>query len=137
MNAPRRATLSLAGFVLICFFLPWVQLSCVGMRDSLSGYDLAREGDKLLWVVPLLMVAILITGLVRSIWEKVPSLFALASTVGGSISAYVMYYERSTTNDSPRLIATRWTPFYWLGLTASLGIIAVALLFYSRRSRSS
>ena len=36
MNKMRRSTISLAAFVLICFFLPWVQLSCVGMKDSLS-----------------------------------------------------------------------------------------------------
>src|SRR5262245_7485968 len=29
----QRTSLSLAAFVLICFFLPWVQLSCVGMKD--------------------------------------------------------------------------------------------------------
>ena len=129
-------TVSLAAFVLICFFLPWVQLSCVGLRDSVSGYDLARAGDKLLWFVPLLMLAILVTGLARPVWEKLPALFALASTVGGSITAYLMYYERASTNDSPRLVATRWTAVFWLGFVASLGIIAAALSFYSKRSRS-
>ena len=27
------------------------------MEDSLSGYDLAREGDRVLWFVPLFMLA--------------------------------------------------------------------------------
>jgi hypothetical protein len=52
----RKTSLSLAAFVLICFFLPWVELSCLGVRDSVSGYDLARAGDRILWLVPILML---------------------------------------------------------------------------------
>jgi hypothetical protein len=135
-NGTRRTTLSLAAFVLICFFLPWVQLSCVGMKDSVSGFDLAREGDQLLWLVPLLMIAVLLFGLLRLIWEKMPAVFALAGTVGGSVSAYLMYHERSITNNSPRLVATQWTLFFWLGFLASLGVVATAFIFYLKRSRA-
>src|SRR5205809_959924 len=97
MNTARRTTLSLATFVLVCFFLPWVQLSCVGMKDSVSGFGLGREGDELLWLVPLFMVAVLVFGLLRLIWERMPAVFALAGTVGGGVSAYLMYHERSIT----------------------------------------
>jgi len=136
MNSTRRFTLSLAAFVLICFFLPWVQLSCVGMKDSVSGFDLARDGDQALWFVPVFMVSVLILGLLRLIWEKVPAIFALAGTVGGSVSAYLMYRERSITNNSPRIVATQWTPVFWLGFVASLGIATTAFIFYLRRSKS-
>jgi len=136
MNNMRRSTFSLAAFVLICFFLPWVQVSCVGMRDSASGFDLARAGDQLLWLVPVFMLAILIFGFVRLIWEKLPAIFALAGTVGGSISAYLMYRERSMTNSSPRIVATQWTAIFWLGLVASLGVATTAFLFYLRRLKS-
>jgi hypothetical protein len=136
MNSARRTTLSLATFVLVCFFLPWVQLSCVGMKDSVSGFDLAREGDELLWLVPLFTLAVLLLGLLRLIWEKMPAVFALTGTVGGGVSAYLMYHERSITNNSPRLVATQWTLFFWLGFLASLGIVASAFIFYVRRSRS-
>jgi hypothetical protein len=71
MKDARRVSLSLAAFVLICFFLPWVQLSCVGMKDSVSGFDLARGGDRFLWLVPSLMVVIILLRLVRFIREKV------------------------------------------------------------------
>jgi hypothetical protein len=110
MNNMRRSTLSLAAFVLICFFLPWVQLSCVGLKDSVSGYDLAREGDQVLWFVPLFMLAILMLGLLRFVWEKLPAVFALAGTVGGSLSAYLMYRERSMTNSSSKIAAKRSPP---------------------------
>ena len=136
MIGARRTTLSLAIFVLICFFLPWVQLSCVGMKDSVSGYDLAREGDKFLWFVPLFMVTVVVFGLLRLIWEKMPAVFALAGTVGGAVSAYLMYHERSMTNNSPRLVATQWTLLFWLGFAASLGVLTAAFIFYVRRSRS-
>jgi hypothetical protein len=30
MDNARKTSVSLAAFVLICFFLPWVELSCLG-----------------------------------------------------------------------------------------------------------
>ena len=135
-DSPRRVTLSLAAFVLICFFFPWVQLSCMGIKDSLSGFDLARAGDTILWLVPVLMLVIILLGLWRSLEKRLPSVFALASTVGGGISAYLMYNERSMTNESPRLVLAQWTAVFWLGFVACLGIVAAAVLYYARRSRS-
>jgi hypothetical protein len=132
----RNTSVTLAAFVLLCFFLPWVELSCMGVSDSVSGYDLARAGDKLLWLVPLLMLTIVIVGLSRSIWEKLPMLFSLAMTAGGSISAFLMYNERSSTNHSPRLVAAQWSAFFWLGFVASLFIVLVGFLFYVKRSIS-
>jgi hypothetical protein len=136
MNNARRAVVSLAVFVLICFFLPWVQLSCVGMKDSLSGYDLARQQDKFLWFVPLSMLAVLIFGLARSIWNRMPAIFALTATVGGSISTYLMFYERSTANDSARLVATKWTALFWIAFVACIGVVTAALAFYAKRARA-
>jgi hypothetical protein len=82
------------------------------------------------------MVAILILGLLRLIWEKLPAIFALTGTVGGSISAYLMYRERSITNNPSRIVATQWTAIFWLGFVASIGIAITAFIFYLRRSRS-
>src|SRR5207253_8587761 len=65
-------------FGLICFFLPWVQVSCAGLKDSESGFDLARGGDRALWLVPLLMLAVILLGLLRAFRQRV-SLFALLS----------------------------------------------------------
>jgi hypothetical protein len=136
MNNPHKTSVSLAAFVLLCFFLPWVELSCLGIRDSVSGYDLARAGDKPLWFVPALMLTIIILGLARSLWEKMPMVPGLAATVGGSISAYLMYRERSSTNDSPRLVAAQWSLFFWLGFVACVCIVATGFAFYVKRSRS-
>ena len=136
MEKARRVSISLAGFVLICFFLPWVQLSCVGLRDSASGFDLARSGDTLLWLVPVFMLAILLLGVARAIWEKLPAMFAFTAMVGGGLSAFLMYHERSQLNQAPRLVATQWTAVFWLALVACLGVAAASFRFYSRRSRS-
>jgi hypothetical protein len=132
---PRRATISLAAFVIICFFLPWVELSCMGLRDSVSGFDLARNSS-LLWLIPASMVAVIFLGLARLIREKMPAVFALAGTVGGGVSAYLIYRERISSNRSAGLLAAQMTVWFWLGFLASLGVAATAFFFYARRSRS-
>ena len=136
MEKARRTTMSAALFVLICFFLPWVQVSCMGARDSASGFNLARDGDRALWLVPLLMIAALALGLTRAVWERLPSLFALTGMVSGMVSAWLMHYERRQMRPSAGLIATFWTTWYWLGLVASLVVAAAALWFYTGRVRA-
>lgn len=135
MEKARRTTLSAALFTLICFFLPWAQVSCLGVRDSASGFNLARDGDRALWLAPLLMIAVLVFGLARGVWDRMPALFALSGMVGGLVSAWLMYYERRNAGPSSTLIETFWTTWYWLGLMASLVVAGAALWFYIRRVR--
>ena len=132
----RKISLSAAVFVLICFFLPWVQVSCLGAKGSASGLNLASEGDRSLWLIPVLMVAVLLLGLIRSIWERFPAAFTLAGMVGGGFAAYLMYHRYSRTQSSAGLLVAQWTPWFWFAIFASL-IVAVAALFsYASRSRS-
>ncbi len=136
MKTARRTTLSAAAFVLICFFLPWVQVSCLGAKDSVSGFDLAREGDGSLWLILALMLVVLLAGLVRGIWERMPVLFAMTGVTGGGLSAALMYRERVSIIKSPRLVATSWTGWFWLAWMASLVVAVAAFWFYVRRVRS-
>jgi hypothetical protein len=129
-------TVSLAAFVLTCFFLPWLQVSCLGLRDSASGFDLAQEGNRALWLVPLAMLLVLLMGLTRFIWESAPALFGMTSMVSGGLAAYLIYREHSRTIRWEGLIDARWTIWFWLGIIASLGVAASALVFYIRRSRA-
>jgi hypothetical protein len=99
MEKARRVTLSAAAFVLICFFLPWVQVSCAGVKDSDSGFDLARAGDSALWFIPLFMFAVIIIGLTRA-WKQMALTFALVSTVTGLMSVFLMNRERADTEGS-------------------------------------
>jgi hypothetical protein len=131
MERTRRVTLSAAVFVLVCFFMPWVQVSCGGARDSASGFDLARGGDQLLWLVPLLMLAVILLGVTR-VWKRMPTVFALASAAGGLISAYLMNLER---RDAESLAVARMTGWFWLGFFSSLVVVISALASYLKRSK--
>jgi len=71
----RRINLSATAIVLVCFFLPWVQMSCGGTSDTLSGFDLARRDSTLLWLIPLLTAAVLVVRLLRRAGEQ-PKAFA-------------------------------------------------------------
>jgi hypothetical protein len=135
MERARRVTLSAAVFVLICFFLPWVQISCGGLKDSESGFDLARDGDRALWLVPLLMLTVILLGIMRG-WKNRASTFALVSMVSGLISAYLMDRKRMDAEQASGLIGAHVTGWFWLGFVASLGVAASALMFYLKRSRS-
>ncbi len=132
----RRITMSAAAFVLICFFLPWVQVSCLGAKDAASGLDLARGGARALWLIPLLMIAVLLLGGLRPLWERAPALFSLSGTAGGSISAWLMLRERLSPGNKSELMAIFWTAWFWLGLIGSVVVTAAALWFYARRARA-
>lgn len=136
MDGARRVTVSLAGFVLLCFFLPWVQVSCLGLKDSASGFDLSRSGERALWLIPLLMLATLLVGLMRTVWERMPALFALCSMVSGGLSAWLMYRERLSTGRGSALLAAFWTTWFWLGLVGSIAMAGTALWFYARQVRA-
>jgi len=131
----RKLTLSTAAFILLCFFLPWLQVSCAGIKDSASGLDLARETSPSLWILPLMMLAILVLGLSPTISERLPALFAITNIVGGGLSAYLMYRERLRRGQSSGWIAASWTAWFWLGFVASLLLSAVALSSYSNRNK--
>lgn len=135
MGRLRRVTLSAAASVLICFFLPWVQVSCVGLKDSASGFDLARGGNRGLWLVPLLMLAIILLGFMR-VWRKRPAIFALLSMTGGILSAYLMNRERTSADQSSGLIRAQVTGWFWLGFVSSLSVVISALMFYLKRPKS-
>lgn len=135
MERARRVTLSAAVFVLICFFLPWVQVSCAGLKDSESGFDLARGGDRALWLVPLLMLVVILLGLMRALKQRA-SLFALVSMVSGLVSAYLMDRERTDAEQASGIIGAYVTGWFWLGFVMSLGVAASAVMFYLKRPKS-
>ena len=103
----RRVNLSAALIVLVCFFLPWVQVSCGGASDSLSGFDLARDGHTLLWLVPLLMLAVLL-----------------------------MNRERLRVNDEAALISAQLTGWFWLSMISALAVVGTAIALLLRRRQN-
>jgi uncharacterized membrane protein YfcA len=135
MDNARKLTVSAALIVLICFFLPWVQLSCGGAHDTSSGVDLARDGHNGLWLIPLLMVVIILLGVLR-VFATQRSLFGLVSLLTGLISIYLMNRERLRFADTSALIAVRLTGWFWLGFLSSIAIAVFGVIGVPRRAKS-
>jgi hypothetical protein len=121
----RRATTTAALIVLICFFLPWVQVSCGATRDTASGVDLARGGSHGLWLIPVLMLALLFFGLAKA-WRERHEFSVLFSLVSGLVSTYLMNRERLKFEDGSGLIQVGVTGWFWLGFGSSALIVILA-----------
>lgn len=130
----RRTTIALALIVLICFFLPWVQVSCGSSTSRLTGVDLARDGHNSLWLIPLLMLVILLLAVAR-VWKERVS--ALVPFIGGLVTSFLMNRERMRANDTSGLVAVRLTGWFWLGLVTSIGLVAVAAFRFLKGSEKT
>jgi hypothetical protein len=131
----RRINLSAALIVLVCFFLPWVQVSCAGAKDTLSGLDLARNGQTLLWLVPILLGGLALLEIFRALKEKL-TIYSIVSALCGGVTACLMNRERLRVHDESSLIAAQLTGWFWLGLFSSLVIVISGLLLFIRGKRS-
>jgi asparagine N-glycosylation enzyme membrane subunit Stt3 len=129
----RRITTTAALIVLICFFMPWVQVSCGGTRDTASGVDLARGGSGALWLIPLLMLVVLFLGI--KAWNERRELSAFVNLVSGLISAYLMNRERLRFEDG--FIPVGVTGWLWLGFGSSVAIVVLAAFRILRRQKPS
>lgn len=128
----RKINLSAAAIVLVCFFLPWLQMSCGGVSDTLSGFDLARHESTLLWLVPLVTGAVLVLGLLRRAGEKQQP-FAIISAIAGGITLFLMNDQRAKFNDAA-LIPTQLTGWFWLGLISAGAMVVTGIgVFFGRR----
>lgn len=130
----RRINISAALIVLVCFFLPWEQVSCAGAKDSLSGLDLARHDQMLLWLVPLMMLVVIVVGVLRRRNEN-PLMFSIVSIVCGGATTYLMNNQRLRVRDASGLIAAQLTGWFWLSFLSALAIIAAGFGLLFRRSR--
>jgi hypothetical protein len=130
----RRAATSLALIILLCFFLPWVQVSCGTSENRLSGVDLAGDGHSELYLIPFFMLAVLFLGIARA-WRDKREVSAIVSLVAGIVSAYLMNRERVRAEDTSGLIAVGLTGWFWLGLGSTLGLVVVSALRFLKRPR--
>ena len=131
----RRINISAAFIVLVCFFLPWEQVSCGGAKDTLNGLDLARHDHPLLWLVPLLMLAVLVVGLVRRRDES-KRLFSIVSIISGGVAAYLMNDERLRVQNESGIISAQLTGWFWFAFLSSLAMIITALAMLLKRQRA-
>ncbi len=130
----RRINLSAAIIVLICFFLPWVQVSCAGAKDTLSGFGLARQDDMLLWLVPLLMCAVIVFVLLR-VRPARPQLLGVLSTFAGVIVVVVMNRERTRAHGESGLVAVQLIGWFWLGFIAAGVVVLTGTAILLRKPR--
>ena len=131
----RKLNLSATVIVLICFFLPWEQMSCGGARDSLTGFDLARHDSGLLWLIPLLAAAVLILGLLRRTGENQKP-FAILSAITGGVTLFLMNGQRTKIQDAAALIPARLTGLFWLGFFSAGVMVVTAIGILLRRQRA-
>jgi hypothetical protein len=131
-----RVTTTAALIVLICFFLPWIQLSCGATKETASGVDLARDGSHGLWLIPLLMLALLGLGFAKA-WKERHELTALVSLVSGLVTAYLMNHERLKFEDGSGLIRVGVTGWFWLGFGSSVAIVILGAFRLLRRKPSA
>ena len=129
----RRITITLALIVFICFFLPWVQVSCGSSTSRLTAVDLARDGHNSLWLIPLLMLVVLVVAVSRA-WKERRQISALVPFVGGVVTAFLMNRERMRADDTSGLVAVRLTGWFWLGLVTAIGIVGVAAFRFLKGS---
>lgn len=134
MRTLSRINSSAAIIALICFFLPWVQVSCAGARDTMSGLDLARHGHGTLWFLPLLMGALVVSSLIRIRREEIRAL-SFASTLCGLISAYLMNSERLRAHDESTLILAQLTGWFWLGFISTLAVAVTGISLLLKKQR--
>jgi hypothetical protein len=131
----RRINLSAALIVLICFFLPWVQLSCGGAKDTLTGLDLARREDTLLWLVPLLACAVIVLIVLR-LWRERPAISGVVSAICGLVIVLLMNRQRSRVQDESGIIAAQLTGWFWAAFMAAIAIVVTGIVAaIKRRSR--
>src|SRR2546423_4241890 len=130
----RRINLSAVIIVFVCFFLPWEQVSCGGAKDTLSGLDLARNDHPALWLIPLLMLALLVVGLVRRRSENFRS-FSVISLVSGGVAAYLLNEERLRVHNESGIISAQLTGWFWLAFLSSLTMIITSVAVLVRRRR--
>ena len=129
-----RISLSAAIIVLICFFLPWVQVSCAGARDTLTGLDLARDTHTSLWLLPVSMLVVIAMALTRAVKRRT-EISPLISLVGGCLAAFLMNRERLRVHDESAVISAQLTGWFWLGFLSALAVAISAIGILLKRQK--
>jgi cellobiose-specific phosphotransferase system component IIC len=135
MKSLRTINVSAAIIVLVCFFLPWEQVSCAGATGNLSGMDLARHDHGSLWIVPVLMAALIGLYLVRDRQSESKALW-LANLISGLVVAYLMNQERMRAHDDAGVISAQLTGWFWFAFFSVFALVASAVGVLLRRQRA-
>ncbi|HXM47228.1 MAG TPA: hypothetical protein VN956_05120 [Pyrinomonadaceae bacterium] len=101
----------------------------------MSGLDLARDGQGMLWFVPVLMGALVLSAIIRINREEHRA-FALASAMCGLLTAYLMNRERLRVHDEAGFINAQLTGWFWLGFIATFAVAISGILMLLTKQRA-
>lgn len=129
---PRWISSAVFGLALLCFFLPFVSVSCGGGKVmTLSGADLvvgraADRNDKKIDPEPMAIFCVIAgaAGLIASCRKGQPASTAAAAL--GGLAAVLLLLLKEKLNDEVRrkgdgVIRLEFEPGYWLSLGGYLG----------------
>ena len=132
--------------VLVCFFVPWLAVSCGGAEITMSGYDLAAgvpdgsggrtEGEAIFWVV--LAAAIACLGLALLIYfNTLPRFTAILLQVllsGTSLVIIIVKWSGYRAQEAGVLIEPRFG--LWGTIVGLVGVIAGGVIDLLSSERS-
>ncbi len=98
----------------------------------MSGLDLARQVDSLLWLIPLLICAVLVFGLLR-MRRASPQVYGVLSAVCGVVIVFLMNRQRGRVQDESGLLAAHMTGWFWLAFISAIAIVTTAVAMLLRR----
>jgi surface polysaccharide O-acyltransferase-like enzyme len=101
----------------------------------MSGLDLARDGQGLLWFIPVIMGALVLSALIR-IRREEHRAFAFASAICGLLTGYLMNRERLRVHDEAGLISAQLTGWFWLGFISTLAVAVSGTWMLLKRQRA-
>ena len=125
--------------IVICFFLPFITLSCSGSGVQMSGYDMATgidvysqqvPGDVLYFVFPVLGIIALGGSFLRVGEARIT--YFVTSLVGlGFMLERTLYWQRTVTDTSRQqgvLITLTYEIGWWLMLFGYLAILLAGFI---------
>lgn len=134
---------SAAILIVICFFFPWVTISCSGIEITASGWELATgvqeegqqvdeeqaEGDALYFIVPI--VAIVVLGASFLTFGMARMAYFAGGAVGLAYMAYVYFDFQSDIDEAAQQGIALDLDFeigWWLTLLAFLAVLLAGYL---------
>lgn len=115
-----------AAFAVICFFLPWLQVSQCGITKTASGAELANF-DTSFWLLPLMGIASITAYFVakgqKQIWKARPFII-----ISSGFALLLLFYKYFSIPSAPEIMGQRVTAAD-LGITLQFGGYGTVLGF--------
>jgi hypothetical protein len=124
MEQQSTTWISPAGGALLVlgFFLPWVDVSCMGVRRSISGIELAQKGETALFLLPILGGLVLLLAARMQHHPQYRTFLIFSGLAAGGLVVYEMHpFVTGVDTGFGRMKASQ------LGLSINIGWILTIL----------